>query len=491
MISIEDEGFRDNLERFIVRSRSIFNGFGEDWKDSEPRSLKEKLSTKIRDEWLEYRTIPRVVAAASGGDGALSKASSEDGGSKGSKAVQGLIDHILSEHDQALRRSGGKNLVVAPRGDLALVNTQKDRQSDLVNMLPSTNTLRKAGAIEEEFSSLLKFKRPRKVPKPVWHPPWKLMRVISGHVGWVRSVAVEPNNEWFATGAGDRMIKIWDLASANLKLTLTGHISSVRGLVVSKRHPYLFSCGEDKQIKCWDLEVNKVVRHYHGHLSGVYALDIHPALDVIVSGGRDSTARVWDMRTKTQIYALTGHTSTVSCVKCQEINPQIISSSMDATIRLWDLTAGKTMSVLTHHKKSVRSIALSPRELTFVSASPDNIKQWKSTNGEFLQNFENHNSIINTLSTNHDGVLFSGGDNGSLRFWDYKTGYNFQTAESIVQPGSLESENGIFCSAFDQSGARLITGEADKSIKIWREDPEATPETHPIKWIPKSSRMRY
>ena len=40
--------------------------------------------------------------------------------------------------------------------------------------------------------------------KPDWHPPWKLMRVISGHLGWVRSLAVEPENQWFASGAGEQ-----------------------------------------------------------------------------------------------------------------------------------------------------------------------------------------------------------------------------------------------------------------------------------------------
>lgn len=45
---------------------------------------------------------------------------------------------------------------------------------------------------------------------------------------WVRSVAVDPGNEWFATGSADRTIKIWDLASGQLKLTLTGHIEQVR-----------------------------------------------------------------------------------------------------------------------------------------------------------------------------------------------------------------------------------------------------------------------
>jgi WD40 repeat protein len=67
------------------------------------------------------------------------------------------------------------------------------------------------------------------------------------------------------------MIKVWDIASGTLKLTLTGHISTVRGVAVSDRHPYLFSCGEDKMVKCWDLEQNKVWWYglLCGRLSGI------------------------------------------------------------------------------------------------------------------------------------------------------------------------------------------------------------------------------
>lgn len=203
-------------------------------------------------------------------------------------------------------------------------------------------------------------KKAPSIPKPKWHAPWKLYRVISGHLGWVRCVAVEPGNEWFATGAGDRVIKIWDLASGKLKLSLTGHVSTVRGLAVSAKHPYLFSCGEDRQVKCWDLEYNKVIRHYHGHLSAVYSLALHPTIDVLVSAGRDSTARIWDMRTKANIHTLVGHTNTVASVVAQATNPQIITGSHDSTVRLWDLAAGKSVCTLTNHKKSVRSVVLHP-----------------------------------------------------------------------------------------------------------------------------------
>ncbi|XP_017786679.1 PREDICTED: pleiotropic regulator 1 [Nicrophorus vespilloides] len=358
-------------------------------------------------------------------------------------------------------------------------------------IVPYTDTslmTRGPGLSQSQHTALMK--RAPTMPKPKWHAPWKLYRVIAGHLGWVRCVTVEPGNEWFATGAADRIIKIWDLASGQLKVSLTGHVSTVRGLAVSNRHPYLFSCGEDRQVKCWDLEYNKVIRHYHGHLSAVYTLALHPTIDVLVTAGRDSTARVWDMRTKANVHTLTGHTHTVASVICQPAEPQIVTGSHDTTIRLWDLAAGKSMCTLTNHKKSVRSLIFHPTLYMFASGSPDNIKQWKCPDGKFIQNLSGHNAIVNCLAVNPEGVLVSGGDNGTLHFWDWRTGYNFQRLQAPVQPGSMDSEAGIFSMTYDHSGSRLITTEADKTIKIYKEDDTATEESHPVNWKPDILKRR-
>ncbi|KZC05880.1 Pleiotropic regulator 1 [Dufourea novaeangliae] len=333
-------------------------------------------------------------------------------------------------------------------------------------------------------------KKTPSMAKPKWHAPWKLYRVISGHLGWVRCCAVEPGNEWFATGSAHRVIKIWDLASGKLKVSLTGHISCVRGLAFSQRHPYLFSCGEDRQVKCWDLEYNKVIRHYHGHLSAVYSMALHPSIDVLVTAGRDSTARVWDMRTKANVHTLVGHTNTVASVICQTTEPQIVTGSHDCTIRLWDLAAGKSRATLTNHKKSVRAVTFHPSLYMFASASPDNIKQWKCPEGKFIQNLSGHNAIVNCLAVNADGVLVSGADNGTMHLWDWRTGYNFQRLQAPVQPGSMDSEAGVFSITFDMSGTRMITTEADKTIKVYKEDDAATEETHPVNWRPDIIKRR-
>ena len=70
-----------------------------------------------------------------------------------------------------------------------------------------------AGPTSSSSSSLVMKRDPIKIPTPKWHAPWELSAVVSGHLGWVRSIAFDPSNEWFATGSADRTIKIWYLDS--------------------------------------------------------------------------------------------------------------------------------------------------------------------------------------------------------------------------------------------------------------------------------------
>ncbi|CAA0836944.1 Protein pleiotropic regulatory locus 1 [Striga hermonthica] len=185
----------------------------------------------------------------------------------------------------------------------------------------------------------------------------QFMVIISGHLGWVRSVAVDPSNNWFCTGSADRTIKIWDLASGRVKLTLTGHIDQVRGLAISSKHTYMFSAGDDKLVKCWDLEQNKVIRSSHGHLNGVYCLALHPTIDILFTGGRDSVCRVWDTRSKMQIHALSGHENTV-CSVFTRPTVRLLPLPIDATIPNYPGLQPQQLQMLLTMHVSLRGISL-------------------------------------------------------------------------------------------------------------------------------------
>ena len=319
-------------------SNVFLSEFGKAARPFKP-SESAKIACKMNDEYAKAQAFePAAKLSRRSHDKGDDEADSNAGGDNEAAAVSAIIDDVAAA--SAERKSKSETAIVA----------YKRREEE------------KAALPKVQSHALALRKRATMVDTPEWHAPWKLMRVISGHNGWVRSITVDPTNEWFATGANDRMIKIWDLASGQLKLTLTGHISAVRGLACSERHPYLFSAAEDKMVKCWDLETNKVVRHYHGHLSGVYCLTVHPTIDILITGGRDSVARVWDMRTRHAVHVLTGHKNTVMSVAAQAAEPQIISGSMDNFVKLWDLKAGKCHTTLTNHKKSIRALAIHPTE---------------------------------------------------------------------------------------------------------------------------------
>ena len=62
-------------------------------------------------------------------------------------------------------------------------------------------------------------------------------------------------------------------------------------------------------------------------------------------------------------------------------------------------------------------------------------------------------------------------DNGTLQFYDWKTGYNFQKLKLPPQPGSLESEAGIYavCARLSHHNGRPVTCPRTHCLLVWTE----------------------
>jgi len=206
-----------------------------------------KIAIKMRDEYaaVAHLSAPAAAAAAGGApavasaSGAAAAAAPEAAPAAAASrtAMSRLIDSVPSAAQPGAAPPPGG---AAASTSGALVLHAGERHAAVMEALK-----------EKSYSSAAVSRRiASKWPRPAWHAPWRCYRVISGHLGAVRSLAFDPANEWFVTGSADRTIRIWDLATGQLKLTLTGHIEQVTGLAVSPRHPYMFSAGLDKSVKC-------------------------------------------------------------------------------------------------------------------------------------------------------------------------------------------------------------------------------------------------
>ena len=92
-----------------------------------------------------------------------------------------------------------------------------------------------------------------------WNGVWEVAPLPSGHAGSVDAVAVSPDGKLIASGATDRLIKLWDRATGLEVQTLAGHTLGVASLAWAPDGKTLVSSGLDRTIRVWDVKGGKEI----------------------------------------------------------------------------------------------------------------------------------------------------------------------------------------------------------------------------------------
>ena len=259
-----DRAVRQTRTMFL-KNESVVGAAAEPFRPAQRLKVAAKLAAEycVPASFVAAGKAAAAAAAGAGAGAAGAAAAVPEEESDTAQVVRELAARQAAMASNPGAAGGGASAADPTSTALALVDPAAAAAGS--RKRPGSSALALLEAVGERThaaTTLAKRRRAVQVATPEWRAPWKLMRVLSGHLGWVRCVAVDPTNEWFATGSADRTIKIWDLASGQLKLTLTGHIHTVRGLAISHRHPYLFSVAEDKMVK---VSEDRILSHKHKH----------------------------------------------------------------------------------------------------------------------------------------------------------------------------------------------------------------------------------
>ena len=84
-----------------------------------------------------------------------------------------------------------------------------------------------------------------------------------GNVAGNTFSAFSPDNKRIATGATDKLIRIWKVATGNVEHVLAGHTGTIGRLAWSPDGRHLASTAEDKTVRLWDPATGKLVATYN------------------------------------------------------------------------------------------------------------------------------------------------------------------------------------------------------------------------------------
>ena len=252
------------------------------------------------------------------------------------------------------------------------------------------------------------------------------------------SVAISPDNSLLASDGEDNTIRLWDIKTGDLKLTLSGHNDCVMSVSFSPDGRKIISGGEDELIHFWDVATGKEILTIAGHAERVSEVMCSPDGELLASYGRDKMIHLWNVHTGEFLYTLTGHTGSISSISFSHDSKMLASGNQDGKIRIWDTDTGKIRNTITATTDGdgVNAVVFSPDAKTLVSNNynDDVIQFWNFAKGERLKTIQSPPDTTYYIKFTPDGgTLANTYSDGTIRFWDVASGSSLMTLDGYAQ----------------------------------------------------------
>ncbi|MBC7382525.1 MAG: WD40 repeat domain-containing protein [Bacteroidia bacterium] len=127
---------------------------------------------------------------------------------------------------------------------------------------------------------------------------FKLVKLFKASEKSARVIALHPDQQSFAVGFSDHIIRIYNAQNYMLLQELQDHTNSVFALSYSPCGRYLLSGGRDVNLKRWDvLNEYKLINTVVAHNLHINSIAFDPTGEFFVTASMDKTIKIWDSET--------------------------------------------------------------------------------------------------------------------------------------------------------------------------------------------------
>jgi WD40 repeat protein len=295
----------------------------------------------------------------------------------------------------------------------------------------------------------------------LWRPRGSLIRKLNA-AGPVRSAFFGRNGTLVAAIAASGLIRIWDVRTGTLRLTIPVEGRAVpHGGSIDPLGRTLVTFGSDRFARVYSLQSGALLRVLRQN-GRIHCAAFSSDTTKVMTCGHEGLIQIWSAATGRRLQRLRGP-ELGSAILDGVFSPRgrlVAGAVSDGTGRVWESVTGLQVGVMFGHSNPTTKIAFNSTGKAVVTGSPDNRARTWLTNGKPVAILAGHTAAITSVSFSPNGrMVLTASDDGTARLWDSGTEPNLRLVARQPSPTTF---------AVSTDGHRVATGDARGVVRVRR-----------------------
>jgi Tol biopolymer transport system component len=390
--------------------------------------------------------------------------------------IESYAGHLGAVYDVALSPDQSQVASVSADGTLRIWRRGEAEPIAILNM--PTDSTRSVQFLHDGSTVLT---RDSDGAARLWRADAGRSDVLTGHQSYVYGLAFTPDGSRLVSGAWDRTLRVWDVASrACIRVLDPGKISDpyVTSVAISRDGTTLAAGyhrggGMSTHVRLWNLDTGAITTTLRPQIGEVRALAFSPDGSLLVSGRTHVPLTLWNMRDREAPPELLKDVGVAISAAWSHDGRLIATSHEDRTIRIWDSASRHMLREMKGHSALARSCQFSPDDRLLASAAND-VRLWDVATGECRAVLDRHWDEVMAVAFSPDGTrLATGSRDTTVRIWDVEFG------EEVAQLRGHSDY--VYALAFSPDGTVLASASGDTTVRLWDTVPiRARRTNHPV-----------